>query len=828
MGFFALLTARGYVPPNGKAGVMECPFHDDKNPSLSVKDDGVGFFRCHAGSCEAKGNAAQFLMRLMPNARADIIDEELRRHGIPVKARSKPPPKEDRMNVAAMVKDGWAPYYYPAADGRPMGVVLRSPPKMGKKRFLQGRHGEYGWVSGGRWPQRRPYRAKNSPPDAVKVVIVEGEGVADALQEAFSKAGVWSWRGGAGAAAKTNWGELTGLHVIVWPDNDEPGLAAADKIAAAAAKAEAASVRLVRPPDGAAKGWDAKDALAEGGKDYALKLLRAAVAPEAPAEPRPAEGEVSFRDLILSNDHFRLLGAAGGDRHAFQIVSNGEIIVWPASSLNGSMQQAQLANSGWWLAALPHAESLDKKTRDSIGEALIRVSSQMPRWSAANAKGRGVHRLHDGDIAVHVGDKIQRADRGLTAIGAWPDEDVFVVQPKIEPLPAPADGGMRRLADLLRQYRFKTDADAAVFIGWLVCAVLGGWLFWRPHITLTGDVGSGKSFLINEVAGVLFGDWAIKPVGRYTSAGIARMIGNSSLPVLLDEAEARSRESVTLFNEIEAIMKIASDGKGYMLRASRKDEEGTIQSTPRCAIMLAGVNLPRLSPAVRSRATPCVLGEPTQTPEEWPEYEAAVEEALAEPGRLRSEIVSSADAIRAAIEQAEAAVRAIGGKRQREQNQIGALLGAAKWASGATIDTDAAKLLLRRAIDGGGSERETLVNILLSSKIRWSNNPRGEIAVGEAITNLLRAEAPAEDLDAAVQAFGIRVAAGEILVASGSADIRRAMANSPFAGADIQAALLDLPEAAPASGQRRINTILHRNVVVLSPLSLGLDTTEWT
>jgi len=103
-------------------------------------------------------------------------------------------------------------------------------------------------------------------PDIAKadvVVLAEGEKAADAL----IVAGVPATSAVCGSNAptdKTDWSPLAGKRVLIWPDNDLPGLSYAQKAAQAALAAGARSVGILPIPQGKPGGWDAADAVAEG------------------------------------------------------------------------------------------------------------------------------------------------------------------------------------------------------------------------------------------------------------------------------------------------------------------------------------------------------------------------------------------------------------------------------------------------------------------------------------------------------------------------------------------------------------------------------------
>ncbi len=94
----------------------------------------------------------------------------------------------------------------------------------------------FSWTNEG-WVSRRPpikslYRSEYLDKQASRpVIVVEGEKTADAAAQIFRSADVVSWVGGAANVTAGDWDLLKGRTVIIWPDNDEPGIQAAHKIA---------------------------------------------------------------------------------------------------------------------------------------------------------------------------------------------------------------------------------------------------------------------------------------------------------------------------------------------------------------------------------------------------------------------------------------------------------------------------------------------------------------------------------------------------------------------------------------------------------------------
>lgn len=148
--------------------------------------------------------------------------------------------------------------YFDAA-GQLIAIVYRYDPPGGKKEFRP-------------WDVKR---RKMAPPDprplynqpgmkgAAQVVLVEGEKCAQALINAGVTA-TTAMHGANAPVDKTDWSPLSGKAVLIWPDRDKPGWEYAAQAAQAILSAGAKSCHVLYPPEDAAEGWDAADAITEG------------------------------------------------------------------------------------------------------------------------------------------------------------------------------------------------------------------------------------------------------------------------------------------------------------------------------------------------------------------------------------------------------------------------------------------------------------------------------------------------------------------------------------------------------------------------------------
>jgi len=175
------------------------------------------------------------------------------------RAPTAPPRKAAKKTPIDDLGPATAKWDYLDAQGQLIAVVYRYDPPGRKKEFRP-------WDAKRRRvapPEPRPLYNQPGIQDAAQVVLVEGEKCAQALIDA----GVCATTAMHGANApvdKTDWSPLAGKAVLVWPDRDKPGWEYAVQAAQAILSAGAKTCHILYPPEEAAEGWDAADAVAEG------------------------------------------------------------------------------------------------------------------------------------------------------------------------------------------------------------------------------------------------------------------------------------------------------------------------------------------------------------------------------------------------------------------------------------------------------------------------------------------------------------------------------------------------------------------------------------
>ncbi len=268
------VSQHGYkLSRNGREFETCCPFHAEDTPSFKVFIARDGMERFHCFGCGKQGDVLDFVrevkgvdlpeaIRILggigsrPNARPREIKARDAYEGI-----TALPPPADVLAPGRPVRlynpkrkggrsewGSFAPsmvFPYREADGSLLGYVLRHDLADGAKEtpmvmFVRLADGTETWC---RFPFPKPrpiygleaiYGLQDigAQPDISegKVIVVEGEKCRDRLRQSSGRA-VVSWAGGTQGVKHTDWSPLSGRDVLIWPDFDPPGMAAANEIA---------------------------------------------------------------------------------------------------------------------------------------------------------------------------------------------------------------------------------------------------------------------------------------------------------------------------------------------------------------------------------------------------------------------------------------------------------------------------------------------------------------------------------------------------------------------------------------------------------------------
>lgn len=317
----------------GSEYVGLCVAHADKKPSMFVVPD-KKFVHCFA--CGYHQDAIGFLQavegidfpeackRLLNGSGTGLPNPQpvaQRERKKPPKRITTPPPDGTPPPDMRIKGIGGAPvaiWTYHTPEGKPWGYVARYQTDEGKtiRCWTWGRRTEdepEAWACGHFTDPRPLYNLHvlAQYPNR-QVLICEGEKSTDAAQQLFPDMVCMTWPGGAQALHNADWSPLSGRRVVLFPDNDPPGIEAMAKLAKMLHKAGASEVKGIRPvsqPDGSdtPPKWDIADA--EGWTpESALAWAKPRVFKYGVAEPVLADADLppisaySASDVPLSTD----------------------------------------------------------------------------------------------------------------------------------------------------------------------------------------------------------------------------------------------------------------------------------------------------------------------------------------------------------------------------------------------------------------------------------------------------------------------------------------------------------------------------------------------
>ena len=661
------------------------------------------------------------------------------------------------------------------------------------------------WFDGDRWqwkapPAPRPLLNLDAIRSSDKtILVVEGEKAWTAARSLFPQAVCTTWASGCKAINKTDWTPLADRKVLLWPDNDQVGRDAMDRLARKLMSIGVERIQIITPPREMAEGWDLADASwsPQEAADYAknnvsnpLVLDVEEAIEDEPDDPAPPDADPE----LPAEWPFRCLGF---DRGYYYYLPNeaSQVIELPASG-HTKLNLMNLASLDWWCAMFPTKTSFDT---DRAADTLMRVCTQQGVFDPSRIRGRGAW-YDAGRVILHLGNRLSVIpDQGPPTehyIQNPPNSYYFyenaksLIGPASEPL---TDEITVELFKLARQFKWEVPASAYFLVGWIVLAPVCGALDWRPHIWITGGAGTGKTTILKHFMRPLLGGIYQAATGGTTEAGLRGTLKSDAIPVVFDEFEQNEQRDKQIVQNILALARIASSEGGKIYKGTSSGGSNSFEIRSMFCVSSINVNLIQKADVDRF----CVLGlrrDPISK-DDWRDFEQRIYDfATEENGRkLIARTVDNIPFIRLNARTFAAALAKEFGQRYGDQH--GTLLAGA-WslspAGGELISLDQAQKWIQsmdwesHQTDPSEADEMKCLNFILNHMIQVDGKRMTlRELVGMAQRGCFKVTAHREDSEdpsLVIARYGLKIQGDSLAIANGNSNLQAIVRDTPWSG----------------------------------------------
>jgi len=212
--------------------------------------------------------------------------------------------------------------------------------------------------------------------------------------------------------------------------------------------------------------------------------------------------------------------------------------------------------------------------------ALYAAASECGVFNPENAvRGVGAWTDDDGKLIYHAGDKIW-------CEGEWkrPGRMGGRIYPAFPPIPRPLDATtttdpVPEILKTLETWNWTSpETHPFLTLGMIGAQMLSGALDWRPVFWLLAPAGAGKSEL-QKMLKLMHGDAGLVQTTDATKSGITSKLGQSSLPVAVDELEPGDERSSKEKDIITLARVAASGGEWFRGTSDQTGVGGKVYST---------------------------------------------------------------------------------------------------------------------------------------------------------------------------------------------------------------------------------------------------------
>lgn len=496
----------------------------------------------------------------------------------------------------------------------------------------------------------------------------------------------------------------------------------------------------------------------------------------------------------------------GHDRGKFFLYTTEgrQVLTLAARDLSSHGELLKLASLRWLEGAFPGKDSFNARM---AADAIMRACYRCGVFNPDALRGRGVW-LDLGRRVMHLGDRLV-VDGVETALNKHQSSFIYEqARPLSVTLGEPlSDAESRRVLAMCEAAAWADPVrDGRLLAGWIVSALIGGALAWRPHLWILAEGGSGKSWIMENIVRPLLGPLAVVLQGKTTEAGIRGELGNDARPVVFDEAETQSDlDRARMQQAIDLARQASSEDGGAVVKGTK--EGGSRRYMIRASFLFASINAGLTQAADESRFA--TLNMAGGSPDQFAALKRAHVEAMRPDvaGRLLARALAMVPTIRANADLLADAIARTGAGR-RAGDTLGTLIACQMAMVDATqLTPEAAQdyLAKRDWIATAAAEAKVapeyeraIAHLMQAEGMRQTQGGRTEAVTISELISACSDFAPDSaaigyrDADTTLKRLGMRVLDDRLLIGNRSSGVAERFRNTPW-GAGWLATLARIP-----------------------------------
>ena len=321
-------------------------------------------------------------------------------------------------------------------------------------------------------PAPRPlFNLDNLITSTVVVLVVEGEKTAEAAAKLFPKAVVTCWASGCKAINQTDWSILQNRNVILWPDNDDVGRQAMQKLAQKLLQLPVSRVHIVANDPAFPQGWDLADATWTPAE--ASAYVKANLSPHIQYEPAQPELEPADPEPPESGNSFFSLLGFDGDFYYYQPYESGQVMRLSRSA-HTAINLVALAPLRYWEQLAPGPKGgVDWIT---VASTLFTLSTAQGVYNPDRLRGRGAW-WDRGRPVLHLGNRLISDQHVYSDLRQF--DSKFVYQ-RLAELYGPGtatpltDAEATQVWRVATKFKWEVKASGTLLAGWVALAPICG------------------------------------------------------------------------------------------------------------------------------------------------------------------------------------------------------------------------------------------------------------------------------------------------------------------------------------------------------------------